>query len=763
METVWRQFNQYARVTQILSSSKRQILLAAKLDEDGAEFISHLWELSASASDWQQITTGISVSSPALAPDGTLYYLQASASGEPLDLWRQIPGAEPELWAKHPGGFLKVQASNQTVLATANVLPAASGDLQREAELRAERKTRKIDAILQTGMPVQHWDSDLAGYTHIYRVDPPVNEGLASLVDLLPEVTTELREASWHLSAGGQRAVLTWCVTTARGVNRSHLAILHLDKALQINSDNLNSVNPLTAQMVATSRTLQLVALAAEGPQTSDISQSSLGSPSSTSFAYDWFRAAISPNGRYVAVTKAIHGTASEPDDNQLWVLDLAKISDLISADSLPPITQYGWRLADKLDRWPNSPVWIADNQTLIFGADHFGQAPLFKVNINHPEQVVRLTAQGAFSSVTPRNPLEVDATEAEILTICSTYAFPPEVRLISTAAQVDMELGSASKIVDIEIVKAQEDQEISANFLKIPAFAPRPNLAGRLEEIWVPVKEEPGLRGKENSSVTQIRATVLWPEKASPQNPVPLLVWVHGGPLSSWNAWSWRWNPWIYVAQGYAVVLPDPALSTGYGRAHICRGYGQWGGATFRDVMAVTDVLEQHPAIDSTRIAAMGGSFGGYSMNWIAGHTNRFRCIVSHASLYRMSAFLGTTDYPAYWERELTEKHCQEYSPHLAAAQISTPMLVIHGRKDYRVPFTQSLDLWWDLLHKSALPADATGRSPHRLLVFPTNHHWVLNPGNSEIWYQSTLAFLAENGMAPDPQTAPGYPPELA
>ena len=121
--------------------------------------------------------------------------------------------------------------------------------------------------------------------------------------------------------------------------------------------------------------------------------------------------------------------------------------------------------------------------------------------------------------------------------------------------------------------------------------------------------------------------------------------MWIHGGPLGSWNAWTWRWNPWLLVAKGYAVLLPDPALSTGYGQSYIQRGWGGWGRAPYTDLMEITDAAVDRPDIDATRTAAMGGSFGGYMANWVAGQTDRFNAIVTHASLWALDQFGPTTD----------------------------------------------------------------------------------------------------------------------
>jgi dipeptidyl aminopeptidase/acylaminoacyl peptidase len=227
---------------------------------------------------------------------------------------------------------------------------------------------------------------------------------------------------------------------------------------------------------------------------------------------------------------------------------------------------------------------------------------------------------------------------------------------------------------------------------------------------------------------------------------PAPLLLWIHGGPVGSWNGWSWRWNPWLLAAQGYAVLLPDPALSTGYGQEFIQRGWGAWGGPPFDDLMTATDAACAHPRIDAGRIAAMGGSFGGYMANWVAGHTDRFSAIVTHASLWALDQFGPTTDLAYYWRREMTPQMAATNSPHHFVHRISTPMLVIHGDKDYRVPIGEALRLWYDVLAESGLPAGENGNSSHRFLYFPTEHHWVLAPQHTKIWYQVVIAFLAEH-----------------
>ena len=269
-----------------------------------------------------------------------------------------------------------------------------------------------------------------------------------------------------------------------------------------------------------------------------------------------------------------------------------------------------------------------------------------------------------------------------------------------------------------------------------------------------LPVVDPPELPG----TLTELHATAddgqpvrSWLALPTGSDPAPLVLWVHGGPLASWNAWHWRWNPWLLVSQGYAVLLPDPALSTGYGQDFIQRGWGAWGFAPYTDLIAATDAACAHPRVDETRTAAMGGSFGGYMANWIAGHTDRFDAIVTHASLWALDQFGATTDGAYWWAREMTPEMTAQNSPHRFVGQIRTPMLVIHGDKDYRVPIGEALRLWYELLTESGLPAADDGSSPHQFLYFPSENHWVLSPAHAKIWYQVVTAFLARHVLGQD------------
>jgi dipeptidyl aminopeptidase/acylaminoacyl peptidase len=196
-------------------------------------------------------------------------------------------------------------------------------------------------------------------------------------------------------------------------------------------------------------------------------------------------------------------------------------------------------------------------------------------------------------------------------------------------------------------------------------------------------------------------------------------------------------------VAAGYAVALPNPRGSTGLGN-DFANGVwnNRWGAECYTDLVSVTDDLAGRGDIDADRIGAMGGSFGGYMANWIGGQTDRFRCLVSHAGLYHLPAFHGTTDHPAFFTHE---QGCDPYSdpeafsrfsPHAFVATWKSPVLIIHGERDFRVPVSEAL-LLFERLRAQGVDAE--------LAIFPDENHWILKPHNARAWYGEVLRFLSE------------------
>jgi dipeptidyl aminopeptidase/acylaminoacyl peptidase len=395
----------------------------------------------------------------------------------------------------------------------------------------------------------------------------------------------------------------------------------------------------------------------------------------------------VSPDGRLVACIRSEHDSYEAPGDVMLVITPLDEAGDARD-------------LLSGMDRRPLEAAWAADSGSVYFTADDGGRRPVFRADLATGEITRLTTDDGAYESLCP-------APGGRLLyALRSAVSEPPTPVLLDVTGP-------------------------GREPLRLPCPGSPLELPGRLEEVAT--VSDDGAR---------VRAWLVLPGAATADQPAPLLLWVHGGPVMSWNAWSWRWNPWLMAARGYAVLLPDPALSTGYGQHFIARGHGEWGGQPYADLMAITDAAVARPDIDETRTAMMGGSFGGYMANWIAGHTGRFRAIVSHAGLWALDQMFGTTDLPSYWRKIFGDPATQPEryvvnSPNRHIGEIGTPILVIHGDKDYRVPVGEALRLWWDL----------QGRAKEaRFLYFPDENHWILKPGHVRVWYETVLAFLAEH-----------------
>jgi dipeptidyl aminopeptidase/acylaminoacyl peptidase len=245
-----------------------------------------------------------------------------------------------------------------------------------------------------------------------------------------------------------------------------------------------------------------------------------------------------------------------------------------------------------------------------------------------------------------------------------------------------------------------------------------------------------------------EMQMWVLKPPGFDPKKKWPVAYLVHGGPQGAWeDSWSFRWNPQLWAAQGYVVVMPNPRGSTGFGQKFVDEITGDWGGKCYRDLVAGLDYTEKLPYVDKDRIAAAGASFGGYMMNWFAVSdvAPRFKCLVTHCSVWNFESMWGTTDELWFdeWEHgglpwEKPGKYA-EFSPHKKAGNLAkhkTPMLVIHNDLDFRCPIGQGHELF------SALQRQGV---PSRFVNFPDEGHWVLKPKNGQFWHREVFGWLAK------------------
>jgi dipeptidyl aminopeptidase/acylaminoacyl peptidase len=241
----------------------------------------------------------------------------------------------------------------------------------------------------------------------------------------------------------------------------------------------------------------------------------------------------------------------------------------------------------------------------------------------------------------------------------------------------------------------------------------------------------------------TRIHSFIVKPPGFSETRRYPVLFLLHGGPQGAWGeTWSYRWNAQVFAGAGYVVVMPNPRGSTGYGQKFTDEVSGDWGGKVYDDIMTVVDQVAALPYIDSDRMAAAGGSFGGYMVNWLLGHTGRFKAFISHAGVFDLRSMAAETEelWFVKWEFqgmpwENPELYAK-WSPSSFVNEFQTPTLVIHGELDYRVPVGQGLQLFTALQSR---------RVSSKLLLFPDEGHWVLKPQNTLLWYSQFLGWLNE------------------
>ncbi len=356
--------------------------------------------------------------------------------------------------------------------------------------------------------------------------------------------------------------------------------------------------------------------------------------------------------------------------------------------------------LTEDWDRSPLNLEWTSDSRRLFFGAEERAREPLWV-----------LPASGG----TPRMAVG-GGTVGE-------FALMPEGRAVVFARS------SFNKVPEVFL---QSDGSPSA--LQLEAF----NLKQTQDWALGNVVETnfPGWNGK------AVQSWVVYPPDFDPTRKWPLIQMVHGGPHGAWlDQFSFRWNPQVMAAQGYVVVGVNFHGSTGFGQEYVEASLKHYGEKELADVEGATDALIRTGYIDADRLTAAGGSFGGYMMAWLNGHTDRYKAHVCHALVYDWPAMMAS-DFPSTLNVTLGAYPWEDpglldrQSPLSYAKNFKTPTLVVHGNLDYRVPDTQGLQ-YYNTLKVLGVPA--------RLLYYPNENHWILAPQDSVLWYQEFFAWLGK------------------
>ena len=446
---------------------------------------------------------------------------------------------------------------------------------------------------------------------------------------------------------------------------------------------------------------------------------------------YDW-----APDSRVLAFESAPDQAKATSTNGELYEVQVAggpakKLTDNPAMDSTPRYSPDGKHLAWRAQRRPGFEsdkfeLWVMDRAT---------------------GRVVRTTQAfdqsfGAFQW-----------QGTDLLGVCERQGHADLFRWDGTTLQC------LSTDLHIEGFTLEKEQAVVASTsLTTPpdlyALDLRSGTTARLTRHNQALAEELGLNPPENLWVdtlplggkpVQAHAFILKPVGYDPAKRYPVAFIIHGGPQGD-NADSWhpRWNAQAWAGRGFIAVLPNPRGSTGFGQAYTDAISGDWNGAVMTDLMNTLDaVLKRYPTADPKRVVACGGSYGGYATNWLAGHqADRFAAFVTHAGIFNTESMqLGTEElwFPRWefggwpWENAETKARWQAQSPSSAIAQMTKPMLVIHGELDYRVPVGEAFQLYNTLQLRGV---------PSELLYFPDEFHFVLKPQNSKLWYETVLGW---------------------
>ena len=444
------------------------------------------------------------------------------------------------------------------------------------------------------------------------------------------------------------------------------------------------------------------------------------------------FNPAYSPDGKWLAWRSEARA-GYESDKFRLVVYDRAAktAKEILMADA----AKHG--VAPRsFDGWIDEFVWDEGSKQIYFVSGDKGEAPIYRVFLSTGELHRYGKIRGSWSGI---HGVSVNR-RFRFLGSLMRVDMPTEVVL---GDPLEIDDTSRTAIVTFDNSTPVKD---TTQATYDPVLVTHLNDAllaqldeGKLESFWFTAADK-----------TKLQGFLIRPPGFDSAKKYPVKFLIHGGPQGAWgDDWSYRWNPELFAANGYVVIMINMRGSTGYGQTIVDGVNGDWGGEPFTDLMEGLDYAEQHyPFIDKNRECALGASYGGYMGNWVEGHTNRFKCIVSHDGMFNAEAAFGTTeeDWFNIWEfrghpwdyygKPDAENPFRKWSPSLSAKNFHTPMLVVHGQLDYRLDVSEGFQIF-DTLQLLKVPS--------KMLYFPDEGHWVLKPQNARLWYKTVNDWVDE------------------
>ncbi len=642
---------------------------------------------------------------PRWSPDGKRFAFISNKEGSSQIWIADFDSAAGTVTSVHELTSIATEAGGELwspdgkyILFTSDVYPECDGRPVEEADCNAkklkESEQSKVKALIFDRLLYRHWNAYKKGMrTHIFVVTAPTlpktGEGWGTPVQAARDLTPGDYDSP-VFSLGGQD-------NYAFSPDGQEICYTSNHDKVEATSTN----NDLWIVPVSGGR-------ASPPVPAKNITEDNPASDSTPLY---------SPDGKYIAY-RAQQRPGYESDRFRLMLYDRK--------------TGEKKNVTENFDHWVGSFGW-AGRHEIVFTAEDEGESPIYSVmpeacpNGCYPIKVLDgFNDDIAAGENTVAGKEAAHLSELIVFTRMSLQA-PSE---LFTAEHGDYAVGldriramllgeSKEPLPKNAMAKPRQLTHINDAVLSQVAMSP-------LEPFWFP-----GANGD------KVQGFLVKPPNVDPNKKYPVKFLIHGGPQGAWgDDWSYRWNPELFAANGYVVVMINFHGSTGYGQKFIDAINGDWGGAPFEDLMKGLDYAEKtYPFIDKDRECALGASYGGYMINWVLGHTGRFKCLVSHDGMFNAESAWGTTEELWFneWEFKGTpwtnRDMYRKWSPHLSATNFKTPTLVVHGQLDYRLDVSEGLQLFTTLQRLGV---------PSKMLYFPDEGHWVLKPQSSQLWWKT-------------------------
>jgi len=689
---------------QVSPAGKWVLFSAVDVDLEANTRTPHIGVVPISGGQEHEIIKDQQADSPRWAPDGKRFVFTSTKSGN-SQLWiADFDPASGTVTGTHQLTSIASEADGplwspdgKNIAFTSDVYPECDGPPAQEQECNAKKVKEavesKVKALIFDRLLYRHWNAYREGKrTHIFVVYALIERGQNTFDQLRP-IPRDLTPGDYDspvFSLGGQ----TLYAFSPDGQELCYTS--DHDKVEAISTNNDLWIVPVT------------------GGSAKNITSDNPASDSTPRY---------SPDGKYIAY-RAQKRPGYESDRFRLMLYDRK--------------TGEKKNLTEDVDRWVGAYTWAADSKSIYFSSEKKGESPISEIVLCTPEMSGQAPCSAWPGGTAPFVPSIVELVRGYNDDLVVSSGFP------ETLLYTRMSLQAPNEIYTTII----QQSRATAN----DCDTKESKESNRPSKCWFDAKPLTLINDTVLSTIEMAKPESFWftgalgdkvqgfvvkPPNFDPNKKYPVKFLIHGGPQGAWgDDWSYRWNPQLFAANGYVVIMINFHGSTGYGQKFIDAINGNWGGAPFEDLMKGLDYAEEHyPFIDKDRECALGASYGGYMVNWILGHTNRFKCLVSHDGMFNTESAWGTTEElwfnewefngTPYTNREVYRK----WSPHLSATSFKTPTLVVHGQRDYRLDVSEGFQLFTTLQRLGV---------PSKMLYFPDEGHWVLKPQNSRLWYKT-------------------------